>query len=295
MRRKLSKTALTTALAALALAAPLSSSGATQAVPKLIFPVVGPVSYINDFGAPRSGGSHQGNDLMGTKKSVVVAVEAGKIEFWTHSASAGCMLYLHGQSGTMYEYIHLNNDLTMANDNKGRCVPGTAYAKGLKNGARVKAGQPVGFLGDSGDANGIHPHLHFEVHPHGGRAVSPYPYLKRASVLLFAADPSAPVSLTLKGTNVSADSSAQTLSMRLTDLVTSTGLHLANLSRNITLSLAPGTLALDANGNNIPLEELDQLDSEESIQVATTSAPATLASELGSSLALATFSVTILG
>ncbi|MGD0274223.1 MAG: M23 family metallopeptidase [Gaiellaceae bacterium] len=295
MKEKLSKTALAATLAALSLAAPLSSGGATRAVPRLVFPVVGPVSYINDFGAPRGRLPHQGNDLMGTKKSIVVAVEAGTVTFWTHSASAGCMLYLHGRSGTMYEYIHLNNDLTMKNDNKGRCVAGTAYAKGLRNGARVEAGQPVGYLGDSGDANGIASHLHFEVHPRGGSAVSPYPYLRRARVLLFAAKPGDRVSLTLKGTSIAADTGAGTLSMRLTDLVASTGLHLEKLSRKITLALSPDTLVLDELGNNVPFENLDELGAGEPVQIETTSVPTTLASELGSSLSLTTFSVTILG
>ena len=66
------------------------------------------------------------------------------------------MLYLYGDSGTMYEYIHLNNDVTMKNDNRGKCVAGMSYAKGLKDGAKVTAGQQIGYLGDSGDANGIH-------------------------------------------------------------------------------------------------------------------------------------------
>ena len=293
MKRKLLKTALAAALAALSLAAPLSSDGATRAVPRLVFPVVGPVSYIDDFGAPRGRLPHQGNDLMGTKKSTVVAVEAGTVTFWTHSASAGCMLYLHGRSGTMYEYIHLNNDRTMKNDNRGRCVAGTAYAKGLKDGARVEAGQPVGYLGDSGDANGIASHLHFEVHPRGGSAVSPYPYLKRARVLLFAANPGDRVSLTLKGTVIAADTGAGTLSMRLTDLVASTGLHLEKLSRTITLALSPDTLVLDELGNNVPFENLNELSGGEPVQIETTSVPTTLTSELGSSLALTTFSVTI--
>jgi len=291
MKRKLSKTALV--LAALSVVAPLSSGSATRAVPGLIFPVVGPVSYINDFGAPRGRLPHQGNDLMSIKKSTVVAVEAGKVTFWTHSASAGCMLYLHGNSGTMYEYIHLNNDRTMKNDNRGKCVAGTAYAKGLKDGAHVVAGQPIGFLGDSGDANGIASHLHFELHPRGGNAVSPYPYLKRARILLFAADPGDRVSLTLKGTSLAADTGAGTLSMRLTDLVASTGLHLEKLSRKITLALSPDTLVLDELGNHVPFENLDGLSDGEPVQIETTSVPTTLASELGSSLALTTFSVTI--
>ena len=294
MTRKLSKTALAAALAALSLAAPLSSASATRAVPKLVFPVVGPVSYINDFGAPRGRRSHQGNDIMGTKKSIVVAVEAGKVTFWTHSASAGCMLYLYGLSGTMYEYIHLNNDLTIKNDNRGSCVAGTAYAKGLKNGDLVKAGEPVGYLGDSGDANGIASHLHFEVHPRGGSAVSPNPYLKRARVLLFAAKPGVRVSLTLKGTSIAADTGAETLNMRLTDLVTSTGLRLSKLSRKITLALPADTLVLDELGNDVPFESLDELSGRERVQIETTSVPTTLASELGSPLALTTFSVTIL-
>ncbi len=192
-------------------------------MPRLVFPVVGPVSYQNDFGDPRGGLSHQGNDIMAVKKSFAVAAEDGKVTFWTRSSSAGCMLYLYGRSGTMYEYIHLNNDLTQKNDNRGKCVAGTAYAKGLKNGARVKAGQPIGFVGDSGDANGIASHLHFEVHPGGGRAVSPYPYLKRSRVLLFAADPGDEVSLTLDGKLIAADTVAGTLSMRVTDLTSSNG------------------------------------------------------------------------
>src|SRR5436190_20683905 len=152
----------------------------------------------------RAGGPHQGNDLLGTKRAPVVAVEEGTVKFWTTSANAGCMLYLYGTSGTMYEYIHLNNDLTAANDNKGKCVAGVSYAAGLVDGEHVEAGQLVGYLGDSGDANGIHPHLHFEVHPKGGKATDPYPYLQAATPLLFYAKPGTPFALALTGTVVSA-------------------------------------------------------------------------------------------
>lgn len=180
-----------------------SAAGAAAPPAKIVFPVLGPTTYVDDFGAPRAGGPHQGIDMIAAKRSLALAAEAGKVEFWTHSPSAGCMLYLHGQSGTDYDYIHLNNDLTAKNDNRGKCVPGVAYAKGLKNGAKVAAGQVIGYVGDSGDANGIHPHLHFEVHPNRKAAVDPYPWLQYATHLLFAAPRGAPFTLELRGTVVS--------------------------------------------------------------------------------------------
>src|SRR3954469_18782244 len=182
----------------LALAAGANASQA-KSVPRLVFPVIGAVTYSDDFGAPRAGGAHQGNDILADKKAPAIAVEPGKVKFWTTSASAGCMLYLYGDSGTTYLYIHLNNDLTMRNDNRGKCVPGVSYARGLKDGARVQAAQMIGYVGDSGDANGVASHLHFEVHPGGGAAVSPFPYLQSAQHLLFFAKIGTPFSLALTG------------------------------------------------------------------------------------------------
>ena len=136
---------------------------------------------------------------MAPRRALVLAAEAGTVKFHTTSARAGCMLYLDGKSGTEYLYIHLNNDLTDGNDNQGRCVAGVAYAKGLKDGARVAAGEVIAYVGDSGDANGIHPHLHFEVHPNGAGAANPFPYLNKARRLLFAAAPGTTFTLALTG------------------------------------------------------------------------------------------------
>jgi hypothetical protein len=196
-RRTTARGTLLLALSFLTLA---SVAGAAAPPAKIVFPVLGTTTYVDDFGAPRAGGPHQGIDMIAAKRSLALAAEAGKVEFWTRSASAGCMLYLHGQSGTDYDYIHLNNDLTAKNDNRGKCVPGVAYAKGLKNGAKVFAGQVIGYVGDSGDANGLHAHLHFEVHPNRKAAVDPYPWLQSATHLLFAAPRGAPFTLELRGT-----------------------------------------------------------------------------------------------
>src|SRR5206468_6266523 len=190
--------------------------------------------YIDDFGASRGNSVHQGNDLMAAKKSAAVAAEAGTVKYWTTSRAAGCMLYLYGESGTIYYYIHLNNDLTAKNDNRGKCVRGVAYT--VKNGARVAAGQQVAYVGDSGDANGGASHLHFEVHPGGGHAVSPYPYLQKAYKLLFSAKAGTPFSLTLTGTVVSA-----TLDRLVVNVSTSrawpTAMTLTKLNRPIALTV----------------------------------------------------------
>jgi hypothetical protein len=239
MRRRRTTAARGVLLLVIALGLAGSAAAAnpkTGAVPTLIFPVAGDVSYIDDFGQARAGGPHQGNDLMGVKKTPVVAVESGKVTLWTTSASAGCMLYLYGDSGTMYEYIHLNNDLTMKNDNRGSCVAGVSYAKGLKTGAHVQAGQVVGYLGDSGDANGIASHLHFEVHPNGGAAVSPYSYLQSAQRMLFFAKLGAPFTLALTGKVVTATDTAITVQVSLLQGFPM-NVKLKDLSKPLTLNV----------------------------------------------------------
>ncbi|HEX4525923.1 MAG TPA: M23 family metallopeptidase [Gaiellaceae bacterium] len=216
-----------------------TTAGATSGVPPLLFPVVGAVTYTDDFGQARPGGPHQGNDLLAKKRAPVVAVEDGTVEYWTTSAGAGCMLYLHGDSGTMYEYIHLNNDLTAGNDNKGKCVRGVAYT--VADRTHVTAGEQIGYVGDSGDANGIHPHLHFEVHPKGGKAVSPYPFLQKAAHLLVPA-PRLGSLFTLRLTGIVVSADARQLTIMVAAL-TAWPSHLkqSKLGRLLTLTLPTGS------------------------------------------------------
>ena len=215
-----------------------STGAARSGVPQLLFPVVGTVAYADDFGQPRPGGPHQGNDLLGSRRAPVVAVESGTVGFWTTSASAGCMLYLHGDSGTTYQYIHLNNDLTAGNDNKGTCVAGVSYATGLADGQHVEAGQLIGYLGDSGDANGIHPHLHFEVHPRNGNAVDPFPLLKKAAHLLVAAPPTGSA-FTLKLTGTVISMTATELTMNVVSLASWPSHLKSKPNRTLTITVPP--------------------------------------------------------
>ena len=268
-------------VATIGLAVGAAVAVAANTVPAhIIFPVVGRVQYIDDFGEPRPGGPHQGNDIVAVKKSPAVAAEAGKVKYWTTSRSAGCMLYLYGNSGTTYYYIHLNNDLTMKNDNRGKCVNGTAYT--VKNGAKVAAGQQVAYVGDSGDANGRSAHLHFEVHPAGGKAVSPYPYLQKAYKLLFTAKAGTPFALTLTGTVVSA-----TIDRLVMNVATSqawpSALTLTKLNRTITLAV-PETALLQTVGStdvSRTVTNLTLAQKGDKVVVWTQPAPATLRAERG--------------
>ena len=247
--------------------------GATPrgAVPQLIFPVVGTTNYHDDFGDPRPQGKHEGNDLLAARLSPAVAAEAGKITFWTHSVTAGCMLYLYGKSGTTYEYIHLNNDLTDHGDNKGKCVAGTAYMTGLKDGATVQAGQQIGFVGDSGDAQGTY-HLHFEVHPHDGPATDPYPYLQKAVHLLVPVSPKTTVSLSVIGKVTSLSGNKLTLTPTSMTLLPGTQ-KLGASVKTLVLSV-PAAAQIDTGDGTIGSADTSSLAALEGEQVVVLTSPA---------------------
>ncbi len=151
---------------------------------EISFPVEGPVQFSDDFGDPRSGGrTHEGNDLMGTKMQKLVAAVDGTVTTAKLDALglSGNLLTLRDADGWQYRYVHINNDTPGTDD--GLNPTDGVFAPGIVVGSKVKAGQHVAFLGDSGNAEGTAPHLHFEVRRPDGTAVDPWTSLRLAKGL----------------------------------------------------------------------------------------------------------------
>jgi murein DD-endopeptidase MepM/ murein hydrolase activator NlpD len=151
----------------------------------ITFPVAATVHYSDDFGDCREGCTrhHMGNDLLGAKLMHEVAASAGTIA-WVHAdntGTAGNMLQLTGDDGWVYWYIHINNDTPGTDD--GKNPKKWILAPGIHAGSKVKAGQFVSYMGDSGDAESTQPHLHFEIHMPNGTVIDPYTSLRLAQGL----------------------------------------------------------------------------------------------------------------
>ena len=259
--------------------------------PPIVFPIVGKATYSNTFRSTPKG-LLPGNDIIAPKKALVVAAENGTVKFYTKSKEAGCMLYLYGLSGRTFEYLHLNNDLTNKNDNTGRCVAGTAYATGLKNGQKVRAGQVIGYVGDSGIANGTQPHVHFEVHK--SSPVNPYPYLNKSQRLLFAVLPGDQFTLTVEGNVVSATDTTLTFAVS-TIRAWPGNLVFKKVKRNLTVSVAADAdIAIsgpDLASSGRVSTTLAGVQAGQGVSIRTTPAPVTVNALLGKKGALEAFEI----
>ena len=132
------------------------------------FPVLGPHEFgmgAGRFGAPRSGHTHQGQDVMAACGTPLVAARGGRVQMSTWDDAAGNYLVIDGKgTGDDFMYAHL------------------AEPSPLKEGDTVRTGQPIGIVGDTGDAQGCH--LHFEIWSapgwyEGGSPFDPLPLLEK--------------------------------------------------------------------------------------------------------------------
>jgi NlpC/P60 family protein len=142
-------------------------------------------------------------------------------------------------SGATYVYGYLNNDVTTGNDNRGKCRAGTSYPKTLKNGQLVKAGDPIAYVGDSGDAEGGPAQLAFQVSGSDGSTVVPDDVLAGASRLLFAAPRRSSYALALTGTVGGLGTQQLTLKVSRLRLFPG-GDAISNLNRSVALKLPGG-------------------------------------------------------
>ena len=154
-------------------------SGGAGTAPEIGFPIAGPGRLTRSFGDPRPGGrSHAGGDIMAAKGVPVVAVMEGEV-VWLRGRGGGecCSLGLRHAGGWGSRYLHLDNDRPGTDDGAGHGI-----APGLALGSRVAAGDLIGWVGDSGNAEHTAPHLHFELRHPDGHAVDPFPALVRAAL-----------------------------------------------------------------------------------------------------------------
>jgi murein DD-endopeptidase MepM/ murein hydrolase activator NlpD len=161
-----------------------------------VFPVYGTASFGDSFGGPRPnipGGWHHGEDIFAAEGTPLLAVADGTLHTVGFTKIGGYRLWLRDTGGNEFYYAHLS-----------------AYSPLAVEGRTVEAGDVVGFVGDTGDAEGGSPHLHFEIHPASmaglgyDGVVAPYSILlawRRADDISFSAGrifiPTGPGSTTL--------------------------------------------------------------------------------------------------
>jgi murein DD-endopeptidase MepM/ murein hydrolase activator NlpD len=132
------------------------------------FPILGPHEFgmsAGRFGAARSGHTHQGQDVMAACGLTLVAARGGRVQTSTWDDAAGNYVVIDGKgTGNDFMYAHL------------------AEPSPLEEGDTVRTGQPIGIVGETGDAQGCH--LHFEIWSapgwyEGGSPFDPLPLLQK--------------------------------------------------------------------------------------------------------------------
>ncbi len=144
---------------------------------RMQWPVLGGGAVLSVFGSDRDGGvrHHAGVDISAPKMTPVVAVRDGTVRIIHADGAQCCAVGITHDDGWSSFYLHLNNDVDGSDDGHGFGI-----RPGLLVGTRVLAGEVIGWVGDSGNAEPATPHLHFELHSRSGVAIDPLASLRWA-------------------------------------------------------------------------------------------------------------------
>jgi peptidoglycan LD-endopeptidase LytH len=166
-----------------ALALALVPAVASADTSNIVFPVAGPVlSWHDDYGTLRGSLRQRGNSIAVAPGTPVVASVPGRVRMlWR--GSGGWSVVLTTSDGNQFVYLHLGRDGNRK----------SAYLPSIRDGQRVRQGQPIGRSGFSGSASAKNPQLGFVYRPGGGTPVDPYELLASARRLPAAARPAAAV------------------------------------------------------------------------------------------------------
>lgn len=139
------------------------SAGSQLDVDGFVFPVFGPVEFADTFGAPRMNGTryqhwHEGTDVVADSGTPLLTVENSVVTRIGNHVLGGLGVTLRGASGPEYYYAHLSG-----------------LAPGVATGKKLRAGEVIGYVGATGNAQTAH--LHFEIHAERA-SVNPYPLLR---------------------------------------------------------------------------------------------------------------------
>ena len=157
------------------------------------------VHWSDTWGAPRSGGrSHIGVDIMGPRMTPLVAANDAVVTWGEFDNAGGNIIRIRDTRGWEYQYIHINNDAPGTDDGNASCLQAfaakicnTLDGNRIRRGLSFKAGELIAYMGDSGNAEWVASHLHFEVYAPNGEGgvtpVNPTPFVDAA-----AANPPAP-------------------------------------------------------------------------------------------------------
>ena len=186
---------------------------ANAAGKEIIFPIAPEdaerVNWVDTWGAPRSGGrTHKGVDIFGPKMVKLVAVADSTILYGRFDNQAtglsGNYVKLQDDQGWEYLYVHLNNDTPGTDDAQASCLQAfsakicdSLEGTRIPGGTTVEAGEFIGYLGDSGNAENTPPHVHFEVHKpnpelNDALAINPTGFVDASYIGAFGLVPSYP-------------------------------------------------------------------------------------------------------